>query len=59
MNLFHSSASIGPSPDEKLLHRNQLSFIRNMLEKSSHGILFLKSTAEQLMNRILGLSQKQ
>lgn len=30
-----------------------------MLEKSSRGILFSKSTAEQLMNRILGLSQKQ
>ena len=45
--------------DEKLLRRNQLSFIRNMLEKSARGILFSQDTSEQLAPRILKLSQKQ
>jgi len=45
--------------DEKLLRRNQLSFILNMLEKSSRAILFSKETTRQLAPRILGLDQKQ
>jgi AraC-like DNA-binding protein len=45
--------------DEKFLRRNQLSFIRTMLEKSSRGILFSKMTREQLAPRISGLNQKQ
>src|SRR6185436_9831750 len=45
--------------DEKLLRRNQLSFIRSMLEKSARGILFSKETANQLMTRLTLLSQKQ
>lgn len=45
--------------DEKLLKRNQLSFIRTMLEKSVRGILFSKQTVEQLTPRLLSLSQKQ
>jgi AraC-like DNA-binding protein len=45
--------------DEKFLRRNQLNFIRNMFEKSSRGILFSKSTTEQLAPRITGLNQKQ
>lgn len=44
---------------EKFLHKNQLSFIRRMLEKSARGILFSASTARQLAPRILGLSKKQ
>lgn len=45
--------------DEKFLRRNQLSFIRTMLEKSSRGILFSKEATVQLAPRILGLNQKQ
>src|ERR1700712_5229859 len=45
--------------DEKFLRRNQLSFIRTMLEKSSRGILFSKEATIQLAPRILGLNQKQ
>jgi AraC-like DNA-binding protein len=45
--------------DEKFLHRNQLSFIRNMLEKSSRGILFSRKTIEQIAPRLISLQQKQ
>lgn len=45
--------------DEKFLRRNQLSFIRNMLEKSARGILFSKETIQQLMPRLKLLNQKQ
>ncbi|HOW31344.1 MAG TPA: AraC family transcriptional regulator [Bacteroidales bacterium] len=45
--------------DDKFLRKNQLSFIRNMLEKSSRGILFSTSTARQLAPRIMGLGKKQ
>lgn len=41
--------------DDKFLNRNQLSFIRNMLEKSIRGILFSKDTIAQLAPRIQGL----
>lgn len=44
--------------DEKLLRRNQLSFIRNMFEKSSQGISFTKETIQSVLPRILSLSQK-
>src|SRR5215831_9565316 len=44
--------------DEKLLRRNQLSFIRTMLEKSLRGILFSKETIQQLAPRIIELNQK-
>src|SRR5215467_14205416 len=44
--------------DEKLLRRNQLSFIRTMLEKSLRGILFSKETTQQLAPRIMDLNQK-
>lgn len=43
---------------EKFLRKNQLSFIRGMLEKSKRGILFSESTTKQLAPRILGLSKK-
>lgn len=44
--------------DDRLLKRNQLSFIRRMLEQSSRGILFSKETATLLTNRIINLNQK-
>ncbi|WP_205512910.1 helix-turn-helix domain-containing protein [Longitalea arenae] len=45
--------------DERFLRRNQLSFIRTMLEKSLRGILFSKETTQQLAPRIMELNQKQ
>ena len=45
--------------DEKFLRRNQLSFIKTMLDKSSRGILFSSATTEQLAPRISALVQKQ
>jgi len=44
--------------DDKLLRRNQLSFIRSMVERSQKGILFSKETAAALAPRILSLNQK-
>ena len=45
--------------DEKFLRRNQLGFIRNMLEKSARGIQFSRQTIEQITPRLLILNQKQ
>ena len=45
--------------DEKFLRRNQLSFIRTMLEKSARGILFSRQTIELITPRLTILSQKQ
>ncbi|HEX2535120.1 MAG TPA: AraC family transcriptional regulator [Chitinophagaceae bacterium] len=44
--------------DEKMLKRNQLSFIRRMFEQSARGILFSRETARQLIGRVQGLNQK-
>jgi YesN/AraC family two-component response regulator len=44
--------------DEKFLRRNQLSFIRTMLENSLRGILFSFETASLLAYRIMRLSRK-
>ncbi len=44
--------------DDKLLKKNQLSFIRNMLERSQRGILFSRSTILRLKTRIMELNQK-
>ena len=44
--------------DEKLLRRNQLSFIRAMFDKSNRGISFSTDTIQQLAPRILGLNKK-
>jgi AraC-like DNA-binding protein len=44
--------------EDRLLRRNQLSFIRSMIERSQKGILFSKETAQQLTPRILSLNQK-
>jgi AraC-like DNA-binding protein len=44
--------------DEKLLRRNQLSFIRTMFDKSGRGISFSKDTIQQLAPRIQQLNKK-
>ncbi|KIC94133.1 helix-turn-helix domain-containing protein [Flavihumibacter solisilvae] len=44
--------------DEKMLRRNQLSFVRTMLERSLRGILFSAETTQSLAPRLLNLSQK-
>ena len=44
--------------DEKLLRRNQLSFIRKMFDTAAKGILFSKEAAQTISPRILSLSQK-
>lgn len=43
--------------DDNLLRRNQLSFIRKMLELSLKGISFSKETIKAVMPRILSLNQ--
>lgn len=45
--------------DEKFLRRNQMSFIRGLLERSAKGILFSKETIQQIRPRLIVLSQKQ
>jgi AraC-like DNA-binding protein len=45
--------------DEKFLRRNQMSFIRNMLERSAKGILFSTQTMQQIAPRLTILGQKQ
>ena len=44
--------------DEKFLRRNQMSFIRTMLERSARGISFSKQTIEQITPRLVILNQK-
>jgi AraC-like DNA-binding protein len=44
--------------EDKLLRRNQLSFIRSMLERSQKGILFSRETIKAVMPRLLSLNQK-
>jgi AraC-like DNA-binding protein len=45
--------------DDKFLRRNQLGFIRKMLEKSAQGILFSRQTIERIQPRLSLLNQKQ
>lgn len=45
--------------DEKFLRRNQLSFLRNLMDKSAKGILFSNQTIQQIAPRLTLLSQKQ
>jgi AraC-like DNA-binding protein len=45
--------------DEKFLQRNQMSFIRHLLERSVRGVLFSPETIETIMPRIKELPQKQ
>nr|WP_293836507.1 AraC family transcriptional regulator [uncultured Arsenicibacter sp.] len=44
--------------DNQMLQRNQLSFIRTLLERSGQGILFSRETAQQLKPRIEALVSK-
>jgi len=44
--------------DDKFLHRNQMTFIRNMFERSLRGILFSFETTKQIAPRLLGLTEK-
>src|SRR5438874_412865 len=44
--------------DDKFLQRNQMSFIRNMFERSVRGISFSNETIKLIMDRILDLPQK-
>lgn len=44
--------------EDKLLRRNQLSFIRSMIDRSQKGILFSREAAATLTPRILALNQK-
>lgn len=44
--------------DEKFLKRNQLSFLKTMLEHSQRGIVFSPETIATLKGRIVGLAQK-
>ena len=44
--------------DEKFLKRNQLSFIKNMLERSQRGILFSQDAILALKDRLLSLDKK-
>jgi AraC-like DNA-binding protein len=44
--------------DDKFLQRNQMSFIRNMFERSLRGILFSKETIQAILPRIIELPKK-
>jgi len=44
--------------DDKFLHRNQMSVIRKMFEKSLKGILFSRETTDAIMPRIFALTEK-
>jgi AraC-like DNA-binding protein len=44
--------------DEKFLRRNQISFLKNMLEYSQRGILFSRETIQNISQRILTLKNK-
>ena len=44
--------------DETFLKRNQLSFIRTLLERSAKGVLFSQETAERIRPRLEAINQK-
>jgi len=44
--------------DDKFLRRNQLSFVKNMIERSQRGILFSPETIAALKDRISSLNKK-
>jgi AraC-like DNA-binding protein len=44
--------------DENFLNRNQLNFMKSMLQRSQLGILFSKETAQALLVRLLSLDKK-
>jgi AraC-like DNA-binding protein len=45
--------------EDKFLQRNQMTFIRSMLERSLRGILFSRETVTGIMPRLILLPQKQ
>src|SRR6478672_10658085 len=45
--------------DEKFLNRNQMHFIKNLLEKSLRGVLFSRETIINIMQRLVSLTKKQ
>ncbi len=45
--------------EEKFLQRNQLTFIKNLFQRASRGVLFSKETTLSIMPRIKELTQKQ
>jgi AraC-like DNA-binding protein len=44
--------------EDRLLRRNQLSFIKTMFDKAQRGLLFSRDTIERLQPRLLQLEQK-
>jgi AraC-like DNA-binding protein len=44
--------------EDRFLQRNQLSFIKNMLERAQRGILFSPETVSELKDRLLSLDKK-
>ncbi len=44
--------------EENFLQRNQMSFIRTLLQRSSRGVLFSHATALSIMPRLIQLQQK-
>lgn len=44
--------------DERFLKRNQLSFVKSMLERSQRGILFSPETVQALKDRLLSMDKK-
>jgi AraC-like DNA-binding protein len=44
--------------DDKFLRRNQLSFVKNMIERSQRGILFSQDTVAAVKDRLIELSKK-
>jgi AraC-like DNA-binding protein len=45
--------------DEKFLQRNQMTFIKSMLEHSKRGILFSRQATETIMPRLIKLPQRR
>ncbi|MBS1745018.1 MAG: helix-turn-helix domain-containing protein [Bacteroidetes bacterium] len=45
--------------DEKFLNRNQMHFIKNLLEKSLRGVLFSQETIKIIEPRLFALTKKQ
>ncbi len=45
--------------DEKFLNRNQMHFIKNLLEKSMRGVLFSNETIKAIEPRLFALTKKQ
>lgn len=43
--------------DEKFLKRNQMSFVRSLLERASRGIVFSKDTVNLIKPRLMNLTQ--